>query len=540
MVARASTPYPDVNEILGFMLSNVQDTLGAQFVGMYLFGSLANGDFDEYSDIDVLVVTEGEISQSTFSVLQNLHQRINQIHSPWALQVEASYIPKTALRRFGHGDKLHPHMDRGRGEVLHMMSHESDWVIQRHILRERGIVIEGPSLHELIDPVSPDELRQAVVDVLPLWAEPILKDPSLINNRGYQSYCVLTLCRMSYTLQNGEVLSKSSAASWALNSLDPEWKLLIEHALTGRQQPNLNADAEDIQGTLEMMRHLLRQTRPTPYPDVNDVLDLLLSNVKRILGDQFIGMYLYGSLSSGDFDPETSDIDFLVVTRDFLPEKTIAELEVMHTEAWATSLKRAGELEGSYIPRALIRRHDPEGAPCPTVNEGKFYLDQRGSDWIIQRHVVRESGVVVEGPDPRTLIDYVSPDDIRDGVLGVLQEWWFPMLADPSWLREHGGRYHAFAVMTMCRVLHGLETGTIVSKPEAIRWAQTRLPARWTPLIESAVAVSRGDQQDGFLDEALDFIRFVKGRTITSDRPSARPSSSTSRKVNKRPKNLRK
>ena len=41
---------------------------------------------------------------------------------------------------------------------------------------------------------------------------------------------------------------------------------------------------------------------PTPYADVNAILGLLLARVERILGDQFTGMYLYGSLSSGDFD----------------------------------------------------------------------------------------------------------------------------------------------------------------------------------------------------------------------------------------------
>ena len=40
------TPYPAVNEILSLMFSSVQEILGDQFVGMYLFGSLANGDFD--------------------------------------------------------------------------------------------------------------------------------------------------------------------------------------------------------------------------------------------------------------------------------------------------------------------------------------------------------------------------------------------------------------------------------------------------------------------------------------------------------------
>ena len=405
-------------------------------------------------------------------------------------------------------------MDRGDDEVLHMMSHESDWVIQRHILRERGIVIKGPDLQSLIDPVSSDQLRRAVVDVLPLWVKPILEDPSRIKKRGYQSYCVLTLCRMLYTLKHGEILSKPRAAKWASEHIDPEWKPLIERALIGRQNSDIEADPEDLKGTLAMMRYVVQLTRPTPYPDVNELLNLLLSNVKRILGDQFVGMYLYGSLATGDFDPDTSDIDFLVVTLEALPQEKIAELEAMHYETWATSTKRAGELEGSYVPKDLIRRHDPDGAPCPTVNEGKFFVDQRGSDWIIQRHVIREYGVIVEGPDPKMLIDFVSSNDIRGAVMGILREWWFPMLEDPSWLRDHGGKYHAFAVITMCRVLHALEHGTIVSKPRAVNWARGQLGDPWIRIIDKAVAVSRHEEDADFLQDALGFIRFVQEQTM--------------------------
>lgn len=119
---------------------------------------------------------------------------------------------------------------------------------------------------------------------------------------------------------------------------------------------------------------------PTPYPDVNEVLNLLLANVKEILQDQFVGMYLYGSLSSGDFNPETSDIDFLVVTTDVLSGETIAELSAMYKRIWATSIKRAGKLEGAYVPQELIRRHNSNGAPCPIINEGKFFVEKLGSD----------------------------------------------------------------------------------------------------------------------------------------------------------------
>ena len=37
------------------------------------------------------------------------------------------------------------------------------------------------------------------------------------------------------------------------------------------------------------------------------MLDALLAGVQRILGDRFAGLYLYGSLAAGDFDPVPPD-----------------------------------------------------------------------------------------------------------------------------------------------------------------------------------------------------------------------------------------
>jgi hypothetical protein len=251
-------------------------------------------------------------------------------------------------------------------------------------------------------------------------------------------------------------------------------------------------------------------TSPTPYPDVNEIVHFLLTRVRDILGDRFVGMYLYGSLSSGDFDPETSDVDFLVVTSDILVESKVSELEAMHDRIWRTSLKWASKLEGAYVPQALIRCHNPNGAPCPTINESRFYVASLGSDWIIQRYIVRELGVVLAGPDPKTLIDPVTSDDLRGAVVGILHEWWFPMLENPSWLANHGSEYHAFAVITMCRALHALEYGSVVSKPKAVQWARQTLGELWLGLIDKAVAASQHKNQGDFLDETLDFIRFVK------------------------------
>ena len=266
---------------------------------------------------------------------------------------------------------------------------------------------------------------------------------------------------------------------------------------------------EDEAGDPEILP--MKTLFPTPYPDVNEILDLLLTNVREILGDRFVGMYLYGSLSSGNFNPETSDIDFLVVTTDSLAKEKTAALKSMHEQLWARGLPRAERLEGSYIPKALIRRHDPDGVPCPTVNEQEFFVDKRGSDWIIQRHVIRECGVTLAGPNPRSLIDPVSPDEIRGAVRGTLQEWWFPMLQDSSWLAERGSEYRAYAILTMCRALYALEHGTILSKAAAARWAQTRLGEGWHEAIAQALAAQKhGSVETDLLSDALALIRYTK------------------------------
>lgn len=248
---------------------------------------------------------------------------------------------------------------------------------------------------------------------------------------------------------------------------------------------------------------------PPPYPDVNEILALLKERVVEVLGPQFVGMYLYGSLASGDFNPRTSDIDFLVVTTDMLEKNTIAALETMHERIWNSGLKWATKLEGSYLPREHLPRFEKSSRAYPTVNEQKFYIAPHGSDWIIQRHIIREQGVVLAGPDPKPMIDEVSSDDIRRAVTDILKDWWFPMLDDPSWLRDRGIEYHAYAILTMCRTLYALEHGEVVSKPVAARWAQNELGGKWFRVIEQSLTGWDSWKKNTLYDDALALIQYT-------------------------------
>jgi Nucleotidyltransferase domain len=141
------------------------------FVGMYLDGSLATGDFSpDRSDIDFVVVTAGELSDAHLSALTQLHDHFAASDSPWATEIDGSFIPRDAFRRYDLARATHPHGQRGVGK-LRLERFQSDWVIQRHVVRERGGLLAGPAPDTLIAPVSAAEIRLAVRELaLHSWA----------------------------------------------------------------------------------------------------------------------------------------------------------------------------------------------------------------------------------------------------------------------------------------------------------------------------------------------------------------------------------
>jgi hypothetical protein len=264
------TPYPEVNAVLDVLLPEVQAILGDQFTGMYLYGSLAYGGFDQDSDVDFVVVTREELPEELFTVLQAMHARIATLDSWCATQLEGSYIPQAALQFFDPVRVLHLHIDRGEGELLHRMQIDDPltsrawwggWVLLRAVLLENGITLAGPAPQTLIDPVSPDELKHAILANLDGWVTPLYNDPQQISQRGYQSYTVLTLCRMLYTLQYGVLVTKQVAARWAQERLGEPWATLIARALVGRHNPGGRASAEDLNGTLAFIRDVLEHNQ---------------------------------------------------------------------------------------------------------------------------------------------------------------------------------------------------------------------------------------------------------------------------------------
>jgi hypothetical protein len=251
------TPYPDVNTALTYFLEHTRAILGERFRAMYLDGSLALGDFDPCrSDIDFVMVTDADLPADVISALQAMHARFVASASPWAAEIEASYIPEGALRRYEPTWKRHPRIERG-DQTLEMADHEVDWVIHRHVLREYGLALAGPAPRRVIDPVSPDDLRRAVVELMRIWWAPMAREPAErhhLLHRGYRVYAVQTMCRILYTLETGQVVSKPVAARWARETLGRRWAGLIHAALAWEKDAPSGVAEPDLQQTVALIQ----------------------------------------------------------------------------------------------------------------------------------------------------------------------------------------------------------------------------------------------------------------------------------------------
>jgi hypothetical protein len=249
------TSYQDVNVFLNLLLSNMQATLGDHFIGLYLGGSLALGDFDpQRSDIDFVAVTVDELPSEIIVALEEMHTRLWATGIKWTRKLDGSYVPQQVLPHWTSDDPPCPFVEGDRFYV----TNQGSAVMQRHIIHQHGVVVAGPSPYALLDPVDANELRSALRDMLAKWWRPLLDDPDWVQQSQKQPFAILTMCRALYTLEHGVVASKPTAAQWGQQAIGKQWTALIEWALAWPHDTESNHLAATlclIQYTLKRYEH---------------------------------------------------------------------------------------------------------------------------------------------------------------------------------------------------------------------------------------------------------------------------------------------
>jgi predicted nucleotidyltransferase len=199
---------------------------------------------------------------------------------------------------------------------------------------------------------------------------------------------------------------------------------------------------------------------------------LLLSRLRDGLvarGD-LVGMYVYGSLATGDFSPACSDIDVIVMVEREPDEPALRELAQLH-RALASSSGAAERLNCLYVP--VESGSDPDRLH-------NYWFGDRMTHWqlkVMTQAELTSVGVALHGPWPPSGIAPVPIENIQAAVHEEINGYWRRIAGRRMlWLQDvwvdHG-------LVVLPRAGAVLAKGDLITKSEAIsRFADFGVPAK--------------------------------------------------------------
>jgi hypothetical protein len=245
-----------------------------------------------------------------------------------------------------------------------------------------------------------------------------------------------------------------------------------------------------------------------------DELTALLSSIRTdfpvLLGENLVGIYLWGSLTYDAFDERCSDVDAVVVTRRDPDGAEFSGIEhwfdaALSRNRWTRKLDVRFVIDGEFLdktsrccgfyPHATrFTRHGSDGNPIIWLN-------------------VAECGITLWGREARRVAPEV-PDRCLDDALLLELEYLKDDLAKNRGDRTDASfRHNAYAVLTAGRIMYTARHRALVSKRVAYEWALATVPPGLRPIAEAAWEnrlAEHGKTTPELEENAAGFVRFAE------------------------------
>lgn len=230
--------------------------------------------------------------------------------------------------------------------------------------------------------------------------------------------------------------------------------------------------------------------------DIRDFILALLELLRESLSDNWVGVYLHGSLAMGSYYRPKSDIDLLIVVKGQLPDslaKAAAQAVALHSDKRPTT----GDIEIGAITQDTAKQ-------LPNPMPFEFHYSSMWHDDILNDRVTYDSAKT--DVDLNACVMYVVKRGITLSGRPIAEVFGQPdwkvfkeaILDDFNWIVENENILETpfYGVLNICRVLQTCEENTEEpkSKDEGGEWALQNLPARFHPLIQQALDVYRSAQ----------------------------------------------
>lgn len=239
----------------------------------------------------------------------------------------------------------------------------------------------------------------------------------------------------------------------------------------------------------------LRGLNPGDREAIRRMLRDFAGSAEAALRSDLLGIYVSGSLTMGDFQSASSDIDFLAVTARPFTEADLPRVAAIHT---GLAGKPFGDrLEGSYAAASRLHAWGIDGdlvsaepgAP-PQICASEYSADNM---WAL-----RYMSVALHGAPPASILPEVDAATVRGDLRDYLKE----LLVRPA----DTSQQLSSIVLNIARCLYGIEIGQACTKQDAVTWLIACEPSLAAG-VSAALGVRRGQQPAGDMAAMGDLVR---------------------------------
>lgn len=241
--------------------------------------------------------------------------------------------------------------------------------------------------------------------------------------------------------------------------------------------------------------------------DTQGVLDQVVDMFKEELGGNLVGIYLHGSLAMGCFNPDTSDIDLLLVVADKLTRDHMRRL-AKKIIAFHDGMPNRQGLELSLVLESSLQElvyPPPFEFHYSTFHREKYLTDDdylcggfQDADLAAHYTVILHRGIALYGKPVQEVFTSVDRQHYIQAILhdveGAVQE-----ITDSP----------MYYTLNLCRVLYYLKDGVVSSKQEGGEWGLRTLPPKYHRIIERALHQYSGGAQKSADSEPDELIAFA-------------------------------
>ena len=239
-----------------------------------------------------------------------------------------------------------------------------------------------------------------------------------------------------------------------------------------------------------------------------EILDGIVTSYHNILQNNLIGIYVHGSLAMNCFNPDISDIDFLVVVKEKMDFRTKRELIDVLLKLSTTGPSKA--LEMSILLEENVKHFEYptqfmlhfSNAHKEKYQHGYSYMCENGEDPDLAAHITItiSRGICVFGKPINDLFEPVPPKYYLESIINDVVNAKEEILDSPIYI-----------ILNLCRVLYYLKEGAICSKKEGGEWAYSNVPSQYAEIIKEALLSYENASIINYNSELLiDFANFMK------------------------------